>query len=260
MTLMLHCGAEPINRNELFQMGTPKGMTDTHYPIAHRDLVEMVEQGFNRFGKYEITNQEFGISHDQNRMFGLMSLRGTNAKSNWETIIAYRNSHDQAFSAGMAGGSRVFVCDNLAFNGDVVFGRKHTKNIMSELPQKIDECLWKLSDKMDLLSGRYDHYENTPIDDVQFHDIVCRALDINRDGRQYVIKGTHVPKVINEWRNPRHEEFEPRNAWSAFNCFTEITKGIQLNEQSKRTQSLHSLFDQATGAIEALVSEPLLVN
>ena len=154
MTLMLHCGAEPINRNELFQMGTPKGMTDTHYPIAHRDLVEMVEHGFNRFGKYEITNQEFGISHEQNRMFGLMSLRGTNAKSNWETIIAYRNSHDQAFSAGMAGGSRVFVCDNLAFNGDVVFGRKHTKNIMSELPQKIDECLWKLSDKMDLLSGR----------------------------------------------------------------------------------------------------------
>ena len=79
MTLMLHCGAEPINRNELFQMGTPKGMTDTHYPIAHRDLVEMVEHGFNRFGKYEITNQEYGISHDQNRMFGLMSLRGTNA-------------------------------------------------------------------------------------------------------------------------------------------------------------------------------------
>ena len=89
MTLMLHCGAEPINRNELFQMGTPKGMTDTHYPIAHRDLVEMVEHWFNRFGKYEITNQEFGISHDQNRMFGLMSLRGANAKSNWETIIAY---------------------------------------------------------------------------------------------------------------------------------------------------------------------------
>ena len=258
--LMLHCGAEPINRNELFSLSAPKGMTDTHYPIAHRDLIELVEQGFNRFGKYEITNQEFGISHDQNRMFGIMGLRGTTAKSNWETIMAYRNSHDQAFSAGMAGGSHVFCCDNLAFMGEVVFGRKHTKNILNELPQKIDECLWQLSDKMDLLAGRYDHYENTPMGNAEFHDIACRALDINRDGRQYVIKGNRVSKVLDEWYNPRHEEFEPRNAWSAFNCFTEVTKGIQLNEQSKRTQSLHQLFDQATGALEALSQEPELVN
>jgi len=85
-------------------------------------------------------------------------------------------------------------------------------------------------------------------------------LDINRDGRQYVIKGNRVSKVLDEWYNPRHEEFEPRNAWSAFNCFTEVTKGIQLNEQSKRTQSLHQLFDQATGALEALSQEPELVN
>ena len=45
-----------------------------------------------------------------------------------------------------------------------------------------------------------------------------------------------VPKVLTDWRTPRHEAFEPRTAWSLFNCFTEIMKGLSIFNLAPRTQ------------------------
>jgi hypothetical protein len=60
-------------------------------------------------------------------------------------------------------------------------------------------------------------------------------------------KATQVPKVLGDWRKPRHEAYEPRTAWSLFNCFTEIMKGLSIFNLAPRTQALHGLLDQLTG-------------
>ena len=49
-------------------------------------------------------------------------------------------------------------------------------------------------------------------------------------------KATQVPKVLGDWRKPRHEAFEPRTAWSLFNCFTETMKGLSIFHLAPRTQ------------------------
>jgi hypothetical protein len=56
-----------------------------------------------------------------------------------------------------------------------------------------------------------------------------------------------MPKVLADWRKPQHEEFEPRTAWSLFNCFTEVLKNTSLFLLSPRTQALHGLLDQFSG-------------
>jgi hypothetical protein len=56
-----------------------------------------------------------------------------------------------------------------------------------------------------------------------------------------------MPKVLADWRKPRHEEFEPRTAWSLFNCFTETLKDASLFKLASRTQVLDGLLDQFTG-------------
>ena len=33
-----------------------------------------------------------------------------------------------------------------------------------------------------------------------------------------------LPKVLSEWRRPRHESFVPRTAYSLLNCFTEASE------------------------------------
>jgi hypothetical protein len=56
-----------------------------------------------------------------------------------------------------------------------------------------------------------------------------------------------MPKVLADWRKPRHEEFEPRTAWSLFNCFTETLKETSLFKLAPHTQALHGLLDQFCG-------------
>ena len=40
-----------------------------------------------------------------------------------------------------------------------------------------------------------------------------------------VMPASRLPKVIEAWEEPKHEEFAPRTAWSLFNTFTEVQKG-----------------------------------
>ena len=53
--------------------------------------------------------------------------------------------------------------------------------------------------------------------------------------------------VLPEWRQARHEAFQPRNVWSLFNAFTESLKEGNLAELPKRTEALHGLLDIHVG-------------
>ena len=48
-TLMTHCGARDVSRNELICMDAPPG-TDTWHPIEHHDVLRTVETTLERAG------------------------------------------------------------------------------------------------------------------------------------------------------------------------------------------------------------------
>jgi hypothetical protein len=68
--------------------------------------------------------QHHAITPDGARYFGMLTLRSN--YGDYGDLVGLRNSHDKTFPIGIAFGSRVFVCDNLAFIGDHVIRRKHT--------------------------------------------------------------------------------------------------------------------------------------
>ena len=76
--------------------------------------------------------------------------------------------------------------------------------------------------------------------------LYCRINDIHHRGC-YVdadaITNSQIPEVIDQWREPDHQEFQPRNAWSLFNAFTEATKKVNPHTQIKRGEALQRLFD-----------------
>tara|TARA_R100001086_G_scaffold231089_1_gene151640 strand:- start:1185 stop:2033 length:849 start_codon:yes stop_codon:yes gene_type:complete len=65
--------------------------------------------------------------------------------NSYRYVMGMRNSNDMKFPAGMVIGIAPFVCDNLAFSGEVEVKRKHTINIKRDLPilmtSKMDELL-----------------------------------------------------------------------------------------------------------------------
>jgi hypothetical protein len=57
-----------------------------------------------------------------------------------------------------------------------------------------------------------------------------------------VLPASRLPKVIEAWEEPRHEEFAPRTAWSLFNAFTEIQKNAGPRAQMEGTLRFTQLF------------------
>jgi hypothetical protein len=48
-----------------------------------------------------------------------------------------------------------------------------------------------------------------------------------------IITCSQLTRVLADWRKPRHEAFEPRTAWSLFNCFTGTLKGTSLGQETQ---------------------------
>jgi len=94
---------------------------------------------------------------------------------------------------------------------------------------------------------RLSTYKLADIDDRTAHDLVIRSCDVG------VVPNRTIPEVLREWREPRHMEFEPRNAWSLFNAFTEALKG-NLIELPRRTEALHGLLDSHVGLTTPLLN------
>lgn len=237
--LTLHCGARAVERPALGFIPTPEA-TASWQPIPHLQLVEQVERALTA-SRLTVVNQAHSLSDDGYRYFGLMHVRNGHEASDYAWVMGLRNSHDKTFPAGIVAGTQVFVCDNLAFGGEVKFARKHTRNILRDLPLIAERAVARLVDKWHTQERRIAAYKEHALADRDANDLIVRALDIG------VIGSRTILPVLCQWRNSAHEAFAPRTAWLLFNGFTETMKGDALMLLPKRTEALHGLFDGLVG-------------
>ena len=129
------------------------------------------------------------------------------------------------------------VCDNLSFCGEVKVARKHTRNIFNDLPGRIDEMFGTIIDNWAGQTARFDGYQATRLNNDQVDQLIGTA--IRRDG----ISPSKARKVVEEYENPKHDEFKHENAWCLFNAFTEVLKQSP-SALAQRSINLHGVFDE----------------
>lgn len=129
-TFMVHSGGSLVERVEVQRVVTPTP-TESWCPIAHDKLVDLVQVAMRDMG-LGIAREQYALAKDGNRFFALFDLKGSTP--DYDLVFGLRNSHDKTFPAALSLGSRVFVCDNLAFSGEVQIARKHTRHIERDLP------------------------------------------------------------------------------------------------------------------------------
>src|ERR1041385_1970400 len=126
MTLITHCGAKKITRAELVSIPTPEG-TVTHQPVAHARIVDALVESLS-FRHLRVVNDEFAVSPDGMKMFGVMDLESE--YSGVRFAIGLRNANDKSMRLALTVGYRVLVCDNMAFLGDFTpLLHKHTRRL-----------------------------------------------------------------------------------------------------------------------------------
>ncbi len=235
--LYLHCGAARVEPEQLERVETPRAV-GRWQPVGHAELAAQIRRGLEDAGM-KILTEAHALNRAGAQYFGLMQVAIDGHESDeWGTIVGLRNSHDKRFPAALAMGSSVFVCDNCAMLGEVVLARRHTTNILRDLPQVTSRAIGKLSDFVGMTERRATLYRNREMGNAEAHDLIVRALDTR------AITTTMVPKVLEQWRTPNHPEFSDRNLWSLYNAFTETLKGGLL-QLPRRSDALHGVLDSA---------------
>jgi hypothetical protein len=214
---------------------TPQA-TETWQPVSHSLVVATVGNALKNVG-YRVDTERYELDADGRRMFAVWTiLNGAPSHDDHKLMIGFRNAHDKAFALGMAFGTWMLVCANMEFGADYVIGRKHTSRLLLDLPGLVGDLMGKLGEFKRTHEQLLEAYRRTALADVEVHDILIRSVDDN------VISNAHIAKVLGEWRQPQHEEFEPRNVFSLMNAYTEVFKGTNTFDLSGRTRRLHGLL------------------
>lgn len=244
--LMLHCGANLIERNALYGLPEPTSLGKRHSPVHHADFVDMLE-GSLRASGFAMHDLAVGVTHNGNRLFGLaeVGVPGLPATLDTAHTIGFRGSHDQTVARSIAAGANVFVCDNLSFSGEVVMNTKQTSRVHDRLPAMIEQMLERLRVVFGRQNEQFDSYRTTQITP-SAADAALLAL-----GRENIINWSELGKVVAEYEHPTHPEHaeDGETVWRLFNAATEVLKPRnpehpRLPTLPSKTIKLHRICDK----------------
>jgi hypothetical protein len=244
--LVLHCGARAIDRQTLSNIPCPPA-TETWHPISHIHLVNEVERALTA-SNMRIVNESYGVTEDNARMFGLLQIASMAESKDYAYVIGLRGAIDKSLSRGLAVGSSVFVCDNMAFSSEIVMHRKQTKNILADLPLMVDTAIGQLSARWNDQARRIDAYKQTAIGQKDVDHLLAEMAG-------EVFPWQKFEDIRNEFKTPRHAEFGKENLWAMFNAVTEYLKPSANSKASglwsmpARTGRLHKMCDDYAGLV-----------
>ncbi|WP_439924566.1 DUF932 domain-containing protein [Nitrobacter sp. JJSN] len=231
MTLMLHSGANAVSYDDLRAVATP-APTDTHVPVPHHEIVELMRFTLG-FHQHEIAEEHHAVTPDGLRYFGIMYLRSPYGE--YTDMLGLRNSHDKSLPIGIAFGSRVFVCDNLAFSADHVIRRKHTVRAKRELPALLADIIEPLQMQRRAQQSRLHGYQAAELSTLAVNDAIMTMY------RKDVIGVQAIGHVLKAYEEPPHD-WGDRTAWRLFNAATFALAG-KVAERPQITSDLHDVID-----------------
>src|SRR5210317_936787 len=119
-------GNNKVTEAEVFQVPSVP-FTRTFRPVHHKQVIDAIRTGINAVG-LEVVKTEYVLAGNEGmKMFGVWDLATGNDELCWS--LGIRNSMDKSMALGITAGTRVFVCENLAFDGEYLTFRKHTSGL-----------------------------------------------------------------------------------------------------------------------------------
>ena len=192
---------------------------------------------------FAVPRAQFGLARTDARMFATLDL--TSELAPGVTLsVGVRNSTDKSFPLGFAAGSRVFVCDNLAFRSDILVTRKHTRFGRQRFEGEIVRAVVTLGAFQQHEARRVLALQSHELPDERAEALMLRAFEAG------VASHRSLPAVIAEWREPSFDAFRPRTGWSLLNAFTTALGGRAKSnpqEYARTTMRLGGMIDEAAG-------------
>lgn len=239
--LFLHCGAEEATLDQVRNIPVPEE-TQTYKPVSHFDLIQnIVRVGDKLLTGHEFHHGQYGMTKGGGRFFGIHTYQ-TPGHDDKGLAIGFRNSYDKKMKVGLTIGAQVFVCDNLALSGAISYFRKHTGDVHKDLYQELLMMVDKSADNFTKIADDLAELKEVNMDDDRAWELLGFL-----EGRG-ILSGRNKKTAIGDWREPRHEEFAPRNAYSFYNCVNEGLKNTPMDKiMSIHTKMHDAVMERACG-------------
>jgi len=259
MSLILHAGAKAIDRAALAALPLPQARGARHVIRPFIEDVELIDTFLDRNG-FTIKAEAFGVKTDSNdlpsQFFGAIEIRSKALTGEYlpaepfALTVGVRGSYDQTLPRGLAVGSRVFVCDNLAFSGEVSVYAKQTTHIGQRIAGLLEGAVAQVPVLAQAQAKRFDAYRNYELSKAKGDAILIECV------RRGILNPSDIGKAISEWDNPTHAEHaeQGKTVWTVFNAITQSVKPANTDRPHilsawNRTVPLTEYLDQGIGLI-----------
>jgi hypothetical protein len=208
----LYANSSLISREQLMTLSPPPATT-TWRPIAHYDLIDAIDRQL-RVRDVTIRTERFAVQRDGARLFGVLDLALAETDETC-AALGIRNSTDKTVALDLAVGTRVFVCDNLAFSGDLIaLHRKHTAKF--DLNADISRAVDRYQTHLAVFSRQLQDLRERALDEAEAKVLVFEAF------AQEILPLRLFPVVRAHYFGNRSQ----KTAWGLHNVFTSAVKQL----------------------------------
>lgn len=221
--------------------------TRTFMPVAHGRVHELFKEAAG-INKQAIRPAWFKLAPNGEVAMGcydldLPNLDTTESKAQ----VGWINSWDKSFAARTYMAEEIKVCSNGMVFAIRVVARKHTTEILTDLPGLIAKALGDAERRFFGNRQRIQAYKGTELKDKDADHLLMEHW------RRGVFGDRQLKAAHDEYREPGFQAFRPRNVWSFHNAVTETLKRSIAFDAPHLTTVSNDLLDAFVGFDESKV-------
>jgi Domain of unknown function (DUF932) len=233
-----HARSDLVTRADLMMI-PPPAPTPTWRPIAHGDLLTAIDRQILVRG-ITIRGEKFAVQREGARLFAVLDL-SIEGSEEFCAAMGVRTANDHSMALEIAVGVKVFVCDNLAFSGDLIaLRRKHTAKF--DLNADISRAVDRYQAHLMVLRQNIATIREAALTDEAAKATIFEAF------RQEILPVRYFKRVAEAYFNPSPEmtDVAPRTLWGLHNAFTRSVRDMAPAPAFRATTHLGQLFGLRT--------------
>jgi hypothetical protein len=229
-----HSQSQRISREELLTIPPPPA-TATWRPIAHGDLIAAIDRQLLVRG-ITIRKEAFAIQRGGARLFAVLDL-SIETSHEFSAAMGIRTANDRSMALEIAVGVKVFVCDNLAFSGDLIaLRRKHTAKF--DLNADISRAVDRYQTHLLVFNRQLAELGSRALANQEAKGVIFEAF------RQEILPLRFFPTVAATYFAPMPDmiDVHPRTWWGLHNAFTRSIRQMAPAPSFQATTRLGTFF------------------
>ena len=215
--------------------------TDTFTPVAHGRIHELFTSAA-KTAQLDVRPAWYKLAPNGEVAMGCYNLNLPGLDdSESRAQVGWMNSWDKSISARVYMAEEIRVCSNGMVFALRVVARKHTPEILNDLPGAIAKALGDAETKFLGNRRRIAAYKGANLTDKDADHLLLEHW------RRGVFGDRQLKAAHDEYRDPQFAAFKPRNVWSFHNAVTETLKRSIAFDAPHLTTVSNDLLDSFIG-------------